>query len=96
MDNEKIYKILKKTPIKVPNYPFIDYVLENEKYEIFAVDLIFRYGIMVGKQEERKKRNKKTVGKKLGEYVTSVANDLTVSQYVAICNALGVSLDAFR
>lgn len=96
MSNEEIYNLLRKTPVRTDAIPLIEYILEHEKHACLVYDAIFRYGIIVGKQEERKKRNgKKTSGKKLGEYVTSVANDLTENQYVAICNVLGVSLDAF-
>lgn len=56
MNIEKTYKLLKTTPIRTDAVPLFQYIIENEACEGFVLDMIYRYGIMVGKREERKRR----------------------------------------
>ena len=56
MSNEEMFNLLKRTPIRTDATGLFNYIMEHEKYECFILDMINRYGIIVGKREERRKR----------------------------------------
>ena len=58
MNIKETYELLKTTPVRTDAISLFDYISKNEEYKEFAFDMIYRYGIMVGKREERSRRKK--------------------------------------
>lgn len=95
-DEAEIFRILKKMPIRTDAVPTMSYILDHENYFDLLLDDIFKYGVIVGKQEERKKHNEnKSWHWKMCKYMASVKDTITFNQYKAICHALGVPLSKF-